>query len=149
MYHRWNTEEDNRLKSVYTTQSKSETMKTMGLDWATICRRARRLDLKRPAHLVNEDKKRRQTRKDAWTDKEEQTLREVYPRGTKEEILTALKRPWRGIWSRAYKLGLRRNRKVVMREMVEAGSKAPPREDFWSEKEKLLLSRVQTVKVKS
>lgn len=148
MYHRWTADEDDRLKSVYVTQPKSETMKIMGLDWSTIRRRAKRLGLKRPKHLVNEDKKKRGKRKDAWTDEDERTLREVYPRGTKKEILAVLKRPWKGIWSRAYKLGLRRDRDVVMREMVEAGSNAPPREDFWSEEERTLLKKVYPGKPK-
>jgi len=148
MYERWTATDDAHLKKVYLTGSKSEIMSALGKEWFPIRRRARRLGLVRPEVLINEDKKKRGTRKDAWTAEEEERLRKVYPNGTKTEILSAMNRPWKGIWSRAYRLGLHRDKSIVRQEVKENMAQRPKPKDSWSDEELNTLKSVYPVESK-
>lgn len=136
----WTPAEDAVLKAVYQHSSKAEIMpKFPNKDWLAIRLRAQRLKLHRDKALIDKDRTTRGPRKDAWQPEEEALLREIYPIKSKQEILDAIGRPWAGIWSRAYHLGLIRNSDMVKQEMIEGGSKAPAREDFWSAEEDAYL----------
>ena len=139
---RWTQEEDELLKSIYVNSTKASIIETIKKPWFTIHRRALRLKLKRNIALINEDKKKRGPRKDAWTKEEEKLLTEIYRDGSKKEITAKIDRPWKGIWHRAYELGLRRNREIIIQEMIEGGINAPPNPDTWTEEQ---LSTLKTI----
>lgn len=142
MCKRWTPDEDKILKSLYPYGSKRDISNKMGKPWERIVSRARRLGLKRSTELINEDKKIRGPRKDAWSKEEEKLLQEIYPKSSKDEIISKMKRPWRGIWSRAYHLGLHRDPEILKKEMIEGGKNAPPNSGVWSEKDTKLLRNI-------
>jgi hypothetical protein len=70
-------------------------------------------------------------RRDSWTEEEESLLRSLYPVCSKEEILLKIKRSWAAIYMRASSMGLKRDREIVKKEMIEGGREAPPNKDSW------------------
>lgn len=146
---RWSEKEDNKLREIFETSPKAEIIPHFkGRNWLSISRRAIRLGLKRSSYLINEDRKKRGTRKDAWTKDEENLLREIYENNTKSFIIDQIKRPWKGIFARAKKLGFKRDRNIIIAEMTEGGKSAPEREDFWTKKEDEILTEVYPTKRK-
>lgn len=142
MAKRWTAEEDRKLKKVYPFSSKADITAAFDKSWPTIHRRAIRLGLRRDKALINEDKKKRGPRKDGWTAEEEETLRIIYPGGSKKDILGQMNRSWQSISVRARSLGLKRDPEIVKSEMIEGGKSAPDREDFWSDEEDNILREV-------
>jgi hypothetical protein len=119
----WTPKEDSFLKEIYENNSKRVILSKIERPWLAICTRARILDLHRNSKIVNEDKKIRGIRSDAWTAEEEDLLSKLYPTCTKEFIWSKIKRPWRGIWTRAHAHGLKRDPEILRQEMIEGGKK--------------------------
>lgn len=142
MAKRWTVQEDEKLKDIYPKSSKADILQAIDKPWGTIHRRAIRLGLRRDPALINEDRKKRGPRKDAWTPEEENKLKELFENNTKQEILKHFDRPWQGIHIRAKRLGLTRNPDIVKQEMIEGGKNAPEREDIWTKIEDETLVKV-------
>lgn len=137
----WTTYEDDILKKIYPHNKKADILSHIPKDWKSICRRARRLGLTRDPEVINEDRITRGPRKDAWTPEEEELLKKIYPSESKENILAAFNRPWKGIWSRAYSMGLRRDKDVILHEMQEGG-RAVIAPDTWTPEENEILQKI-------
>jgi hypothetical protein len=143
MSKRWNDQEDELLRKVYVDMPKREIIKVINRDWESIKRRARALKIKRNPDLINAEKLIRATRKDAWTEEQDDFLRSIYENSTKEQILSQINRPWKGIFSRAKKLGLVRNKEIVKKEMIEGGKKSIEYlENTWSPEEDNLVKEL-------
>lgn len=121
---RWTTEEDNQLIREYPCNRRSYLESTFSKNWTSIKRRALRLGLKRDDDLISLDRTVKKQRKDSWTTEEENLLIEIFEKSGKEELLALIDRPWAGIHSRAKKLGLTRDRDIVLKEMIEGGKKS-------------------------
>jgi hypothetical protein len=139
MSNKWTIEEDKLLKEIYPSNLKRDILEKINKPWLAILRRARRLCLHRDPALIDQDRKIKGIRKDAWTLEEESLLKEIYPHNTKEFILSRFNRPWKGIFSRAKSLGLTRDYSIVKGEMVAGGSSVVL-DSGWSSEEDLLLS---------
>ena len=86
-------------------------------------------------------------RSDSWNQEEKDLLLQIYCSNTKEFILSAFenrnrKRSWQSIRLNAKKLGLNRDRQIVMQEMINGGHNIPDREDTWSESENTTLKNI-------
>jgi len=144
MADRWTAQEDSLLREVYPKNSKIAILQTMRKPWKTILRRAIRLDLHRDPDIINQDRTKKGPRKDAWTPEEDTLLKQVYFSSTKVEFLTKINRSWQAIKSRAYALGLKRDRAIVLHEMIEAGKNAPPAPNSWTEEQLNILKEIYT-----
>lgn len=136
---RWTNKEDEFLKEIYPCNLKEDIIKKLNKPWDTIHRRAIRLKLRRDPEFINKDRKKRKTRKDAWSPEEEQLLKSIFENNTKEFILSKIKRPWAGIYRRAKKLNLTRNPEIIKQEMIEGGKSAPTKEKLWTGYEDKIL----------
>lgn len=139
MAERWTPQEDQVLKENFENKQMSELKKLLNREWKSIYRRSKKLGLKRSKELIGKDRAVRGKRKDAWSDEEIRLLKKIYPVSTKKEIKEQLKRPWSGIWGKAYAIGLRRDSDIVRQESIEGGKNAPEREDSWKPEEINLL----------
>lgn len=139
---RWTKEEDKLLKEIYPSNLKQDIINKTGKPWPTIHRRAVRLKLRRDPKLINQDRKNRGPRKDAWTPEEEKLLKEIFENNTKKAILEKINRPWAGIYLRANRLGLVRNPEIVKQEMIVGGKSAPTKKNVWTTEEDNLLKEI-------
>jgi len=142
MRKRWTPKEDLILTNTYENNTKETILKTLSKDWASICRRARRINLHRNEAVISLDKKKRGPRKDRWTPEDDSFLKKIYPNSTKKEILLQIARSWRAIINRARYLNLNRNLEIIKKEMIEGGKNAPPTKDSWKESEIKILKKI-------
>ena len=135
MAKKWTKQEDNLLIEVYCGSTKSQILAAIDKPWMAIRRRAVRLSLKRDQSLINEDKKIRERRKDAWTEEEENLLKEIFENNHKDHILLKIARPWSGIKAKAKSMGMVRNKDIVAKEQIEGGKKSLETIDVWTQEE--------------
>ena len=142
-------EEDALLKDIYEHNSRAFIQKKFPhKKWNIIRHRALFLSLKRTKDVISVDRTIRGPRKDAWTPEEENLLKEIFVNNSKEFIIEKFKstftrpRSWQSIFINAKGLRLYRNPEIIKQEMIAGGKTAPPREDFWSPEEDLLLREI-------
>lgn len=134
------------LKKIYENNSKEFILSQINRPWNLITKQARKLKIKRKPHLINEDRKKRGTRKDSYKQQELELIKKIYVNNYKECILkefekAGFKRSWQSICIMAKSLNLSRNPEIIKQEMIKGGSSAPC-ETKWTEKEDHLLKLI-------
>lgn len=144
---KWMPEEDAVLKNIYENNSKAIILSTINKPWTTICRRARRLNLHRAKHLIDEDRKiRKGPPKDSCSPEEKALLQEIFEHNSKSFILSKFKpynRSWQSICRFAKMLGLKRDRELFLQEMAKASQKGAD-SIKWPQNEIDILKKIYT-----
>lgn len=86
------------LKSNYAVLPKEDLMQCLGRTWLSVQNKAHKLNLIRPDFHQRE-----------WTKEEDNILRQLYPKGSQEEILQKLDWSWDAICRRAEKIKVQRD----------------------------------------
>lgn len=141
----WQPEEIELLKKIYCHNTKEKIMTHFDKTWVSIRDKAKKIGLRRDKNLINNDRKKRGPRKDAWTKDEIDLLKEVYENNKKPYILSKLNRPWQSIMIKARQNGLKRNPEIVKQEMIDGGKNAPKAENAWTKEEVQLLKEIYPI----
>lgn len=110
----WTKADTQYLEGNFAILSKEDLTRHLGRTWLSIQNKAHKLGLARPGFYQRE-----------WTKKEDNILREVYPKSNQEEILQKLDWDWNAICRRAERIKVQRDLSHIhsMRERDDAYSK--------------------------
>lgn len=119
----WTPEEEALLRDIYPHNTKETILSKIDRSWGAIYIHAQFMGLHRDREIVVQEMisggKTATHREDLWSTEEDDTLRKIYPVGSKDDITAKLpKRTWKSIREHAIRLNLTRNNDQIQQERI-------------------------------